>query len=547
MKTNSLFVNLNFSEAGVLTATRINNSSITMARTRGSAAAANEVHVLDFDLDNDNDCCGLTVLVKGFRFHIMADLKDLLKPTSDGDQIDDDDDDYPIENAAQIGEEFRRLVAALRAEQEEAEYKGGARAQNETNELKQPAELEKEKTSHEETNTATTSDSDSGVDVESPKLQATQKKDNPVPSSNSLTDTEAQDDPDTALRDWMLKPFAKIFEGLEPVPETEGAAGADRQTLQEWYSGPTYFYKLQVGGDGRIAEEQLESPRDLEGRINKMVPRINVPKSLHKLDIAWYDASDIEVVSAGDHCGLHGPTEVRIRRKRFESDEDGDEDEDDGNSDMIYFFKRVDPAQAAPTKRELEVLKDIEDKGLHHKINVPVVKGIVRWYGSGSSRNQIMGFLQTAIEDPTPLTRMLDSDVVEDKRQEWAKQAQKATKVLHDNDIIWGDAKADNFMVDRHGKLWIIDFGGSYTEGWVDPDLEETEEGDDMGVDKIVGALRDPENMTYDPDAGIINNASNVGDAEDGDENNTRGRKRIRDVTTESSDDEGQASKKART
>lgn len=518
-----------------------------MARTRGSAAAANEAHVLDFDLDNDNDYCGLTVLVKDFRFHIMADLKDLLKSTSDDDQIDDDD--YPIENAAQIGEEFRKLVAALRAEQEEAEYKGGAGVQDGTNEPKKLAESEKRHTPHKETDTATTSDSDSGVDVASPELQATRKKDNLVPSSTSLTDTEAQaqEDPDKALRSWMLKPFAKIFEGLEPVPKIEGAAGADRQTLQEWYSGPTYFYKLKIGGDGRIAEEQLESSRDLEGRINKMVPRISVPKSLHKLDVAWYDASDVEVVSAGDHCSLHGPTEVRIRRKTVKSDEDGDDDEDDGNPDTVYFFKRVDPAQAPPTKRELEVLKDIEDKGLHHKINVPVVKGIVRWYGSGGSGNQMMGFLQTAIEDPTPLTRMLDSDVVEDKRQEWAKQARKAIKVLHDNDIIWGDAKADNFMVDRHGRLWIIDFGGSYTEGWVDPDLEETEEGDDMGVDKIVGALRDPENMTYDPDAGIINNAPNVEDAEDGDENNTQGKKRMRDVATESSDDEGQASKKART
>jgi len=519
-----------------------------MARTRGSAAAANEAHVLDFDLDNDNDYCGLTVLVKDFRFHIVADSRDLFKPASDGDQNDDDnddDDDDTTENAAEIGEKFRELVAALRAEHEGIKYEGSARAQDEADEVKKPADSDKEEPLHKETDMATTPDSDSGVDVSSPELQATWKKDNLVPSSTSLAEAEAQEDPEAALRDWMLEPFTKIFESLEPVPETEGA-GVDRQTLQEWYSGPTYFYKLKVGGDGKLAEEHLEPSCQLEGRISKIVPRISVPKSLHKLDMAWYDASDIEVLSAGDHCGLHGPTEVRIRRKTAESGKNGneDEDEDDSNSDAVYFFKRVDPAQVAPTKRELEVLKDIEDKGLHHKINVPLVKGIVRWYGSGSSGNQMMGFLQTAIEDPTPLTRMLDSDVVEDKRQEWAEQAQKAIKVLHDNDIIWGDAKADNFLVDRHGKLWIIDFGGSYTEGWVDPDLEETEEGDDMGVDKIVGALKDPENMTYDPDAGIIN-ASDVEDAGDGEED-TRGKKRVHDVPTETSDDEGPASKKAR-
>ncbi|KAJ1324932.1 Kae1-associated serine/threonine protein kinase [Microdochium nivale] len=81
---------------------------------------------------------------------------------------------------------------------------------------------------------------------------------------------------------------------------------------------------------------------------------------------------------------------------------------------------------------------------------------------------------------------------------------EKAIEVLHDAGIVWGDAKADNFLVDRHSKLWIIDFGGSHTKGWVDPVLDETEEGDHMGVDKVVNALRDPENMTFDPDADIV-------------------------------------------
>ena len=63
---------------------------------------------------------------------------------------------------------------------------------------------------------------------------------------------------------------------------------------------------------------------------------------------------------------------------------------------------------------------------------------------------------------------------------------------------MWGDAKADSFLVDRDEKPWIIDFGGSYTEGWVDLDLNETEEGDEMGVEKVVNALEDPQNYTYD-------------------------------------------------
>lgn len=53
-------------------------------------------------------------------------------------------------------------------------------------------------------------------------------------------------------------------------------------------------------------------------------------------------------------------------------------------------------------------------------------------------------------------------------------------------------------MVDDRDRLWIIDFGGSYTEGWVEERLNETVEGDEMGVGKVVGALEDPDENTFD-------------------------------------------------
>lgn len=47
-------------------------------------------------------------------------------------------------------------------------------------------------------------------------------------------------------------------------------------------------------------------------------------------------------------------------------------------------------------------------------------------------------------------------------------------------------------MSEDDDRLWIIDFGGSWTEGWIDPEVKETEEGDDMATEKIVNALHDP-------------------------------------------------------
>lgn len=104
-----------------------------------------------------------------------------------------------------------------------------------------------------------------------------------------------------------------------------------------------------------------------------------------------------------------------------------------------------------------------------------------------------MGLLLSNIESPKPLTKLLKSSVPREKRAEWAIKSESYVKTLHEHDIIWGDAKADNFLVDADDDLWIIDFGGSYTEGWVDPELSETREGDDMGVEKVVEALERPD------------------------------------------------------
>ena len=67
---------------------------------------------------------------------------------------------------------------------------------------------------------------------------------------------------------------------------------------------------------------------------------------------------------------------------------------------------------------------------------------------------------------------------------------------------MFGDAKADNFLVDKDGKLWIIDFGGSYTEAWVEEGKMETVQGDWQGVKKVAGALVGEEGA--DGDEGVM-------------------------------------------
>lgn len=49
--------------------------------------------------------------------------------------------------------------------------------------------------------------------------------------------------------------------------------------------------------------------------------------------------------------------------------------------------------------------------------------------------------------------------------------------------------KASNILVDTAGDAWVIDFGGGYTEVWVERERAGTIEGDLEGLRAIMGFL----------------------------------------------------------
>lgn len=266
------------------------------------------------------------------------------------------------------------------------------------------------------------------------------------------------------LRKWLLTSMTDII--AEHAPPERAPEPA---SLYDWYHGPTYFYSLSVKS-GELIPELLEESEELDARIEKLCPRMKMPQYIQKIDVPWLNANDLTVQSEVDFPEPVHPGKV--------TSQDGE----------VYFFKPVVSGEPGPIKREISILQKIEGLGLD--IKVPRLVGFVAFE---ESKTEAMGFLLSHIEEPTPLTKMLKSSVPKEKREKWSKKSKEYVDTLHKHDIIWGDAKADNFMVDKHDDLWIIDFGGSYTEGWVDPELSDTLEGDEQGLKKVQDALQDPD------------------------------------------------------
>jgi hypothetical protein len=99
---------------------------------------------------------------------------------------------------------------------------------------------------------------------------------------------------------------------------------------------------------------------------------------------------------------------------------------------------------------------------------------------------RLVGLLLTYIENKGTLYDLAPwSDCTNEDRLRWSTQIPNYVKCLHEADVVWGDAKPENVLVDMKGDAWLIDFGGSYTRGWVDEDKMETVEGDLQGVQRI--------------------------------------------------------------
>jgi serine/threonine protein kinase len=142
--------------------------------------------------------------------------------------------------------------------------------------------------------------------------------------------------------------------------------------------------------------------------------------------------------------------------------------------------------QAVPAQRhkhsELGNYKRNTESNLDPDIRICRLLGVVK-----DDENQLIGLLLTYIEcDFLTLACAAEPDTPASTKQKWVDQVTGTLTQLHEAGIAWGDAKPDNVLIDKNDDAWIIDFGGGYTQGFVEREKARTIEGDLQGLEKTV-------------------------------------------------------------
>lgn len=449
----------------------------------GANAETPETHILHFDYDDANRCT-LIVRINNVRFRIDVDAKSLQSKSNK---------DNPV---------FAEYTDRLKALREQASHQQRKNKSTDSQDCAQASSHSGVDSGIDISDASSEKDkvNENAVDVDDIDDQQPASEDESLPAA-----TEAKEDQETSLQNWLLSCMADEVARLAPKSDTQQAL-----SLHDWYNTPTAFFELTVKKDNLTPVEEVRKAEvtKLRKTLDDLLPSLPLPKSICELpELPWVDPADITVISTSTHdpaCPIH-PALVSTRLPN-------------STKDATFFFKPVDPTQPSPTKREIQLLHKIHRLNLDTQINVPRLHGLVRSHNPDpSSSTSTMGLLLTPIPTPlTPLTEHLTpSSLPLSTRKSYADQITHIISVLHSHDIVFGDAKADNFLVDKDGKLWIIDFGGSYTEGWVQEEKAETVVGDWQGVLKIEGALtREDLSAGVDGDGNVDEDEDAVMDVE---------------------------------
>lgn len=132
------------------------------------------------------------------------------------------------------------------------------------------------------------------------------------------------------------------------------------------------------------------------------------------------------------------------------------------------------PSQRRALEREIESLYSA-DTIRRAGLRIPTLEGLIC-----TEKSVVIGFLMDYI-DSRSLASIAIEQVALEQRKRWFEEIEGSLERLHGVGVIWGDAKPDNVLIDRDENIWLIDFGGGWSTGWVDSHLHDSIEGDKQG------------------------------------------------------------------
>ncbi|TWU70585.1 hypothetical protein ED733_001085 [Metarhizium rileyi] len=271
---------------------------------------------------------------------------------------------------------------------------------------------------------------------------------------------ELDDIYDTDVYEWLMPPFEPFFAELAPSPA--GDPLKVRVTLKEYLFPEFFRFSLD------ILDEKLR-PRFIPTTESPYWPSfVRFDDDLHDDLEKWTALYD----PAGIILSYNNPTDALFKSPNKVLID---------NEQTECFFKPCYSSVRAI--QELEAYKKIHAAGLNldSQFNLCHLYGIVI-----DDCDFILGLLLTYVDcGGRPLSTRVHPDEHDDPpaamRRDWIDQLEATLAALHKNDIIWGDVKAENVLIDTNNNAWIIDFGGGYTEGWVAKDVAGTFAGDWAG------------------------------------------------------------------
>ncbi|KAM0419091.1 hypothetical protein ACHAPT_012030 [Fusarium lateritium] len=143
--------------------------------------------------------------------------------------------------------------------------------------------------------------------------------------------------------------------------------------------------------------------------------------------------------------------------------------------------------------RELEYLgKMLRQSPQKETIRVPQLLGYIHH----KDTKRVLGFLRQWV----PGRKLSEIDLAAttaETRQKWSSQIHESIQRIHQQGFVWGDGKPNNIIIDELDDIWLIDFGGGFTHGWVDEELADTAEGDDQARAKIEKLLAGDDSIVF--------------------------------------------------